>query len=150
MCAKFGSSSTTRMQRVANGALSRSSSKRGMLRHQPAPTRRAPRAGLRAAATGAHRLDRRRRPASTYCCGSTRVNTLPCPGVLLTLMEPPSKRGQVAGNRQAQPGAAVTAIGGAIGLAEGFENAFLLILGNADPRVAHGKGNAVVRRRGTR
>ena len=30
-------------------------------------------------------------PGSTYCCGNTRVNTLPSPGVLLTLMEQPIK-----------------------------------------------------------
>ncbi|MNI63216.1 hypothetical protein D3C73_1185720 [compost metagenome] len=57
------------------------------------------------------------------------------------------QRGQVAGNRQAQACPAITTIGGAVGLAKGFENDFLLIVGNADPRIADNKGYAVVRRR---
>ncbi|MNX85522.1 hypothetical protein D3C86_1173610 [compost metagenome] len=91
MCAKFGSSSTTSMQRVVNGPLLRSSSKRGM---STSATRGDNVGGnpLGAAATGTARIGSTgTSPGSTYCCGKTRVNTLPCPGVLLTLMEPPSK-----------------------------------------------------------
>ncbi|MNM27639.1 hypothetical protein D3C81_381350 [compost metagenome] len=55
------------------------------------------------------------------------------------------QRRKVTGNRQAQPRAAITAIGGAIGLAEGFENTFLLIIGNANAGIADDEGNAVVR-----
>ncbi len=58
--------------------------------------------------------------------------------------------GQVAGDRQAEAGAAIAAVGGAVGLAEGFEDALLLVRGNPDARVTHGKGNALARRAGYR
>jgi len=58
--------------------------------------------------------------------------------------------GQVTGNRQAQACTAVTAIGGAVGLAESFEDAFLLIRGDTNAGIAHGKGNALPRRAGHR
>jgi hypothetical protein len=52
---------------------------------------------------------------------------------------------QIAGNRQTEPGSAVLAIGGAIGLAERFEDAFLLIRCDADPRITHNEGYTVIR-----
>ena len=58
--------------------------------------------------------------------------------------------GQVTGDRQAQARTAVTAIGGAIGLAEGFEDAFLLIRGDTNAGIAHRKGDALPRRAGHR
>ncbi|MNS27817.1 hypothetical protein D3C72_597770 [compost metagenome] len=57
------------------------------------------------------------------------------------------QRGQIAGDRQAQPGTAVAPIGGAIGLTEGFENAVVLIRLDADPRIADAERDAVIRRR---
>ncbi|EXF42601.1 hypothetical protein BAY1663_04992 [Pseudomonas sp. BAY1663] len=47
---------------------------------------------------------------------------------------------QFAGNRQAQAGAAITAIGGAVGLAEGLEDRRLLFDRDADAGIADGKG----------
>ncbi len=52
--------------------------------------------------------------------------------------------GQFAGDRQAQTGATVTAVGGAVGLAECLEDRRLLLLGDADAGVAHGEGQQVV------
>src|SRR5262249_10286640 len=45
------------------------------------------------------------------------------------------KPGQLAADREAQPGAAVLAAGGAVRLLEGLEDDFLLVLGNADSGV---------------
>ncbi|MOA44770.1 hypothetical protein D3C78_1670930 [compost metagenome] len=77
------------MQRVVNGPLLRSSSKRGM---STSATRGDNVGGDTPGATpGAARIGSTgTSPGSTYCTGKTRVNTLPCPGVLLTLIEPPS------------------------------------------------------------
>ncbi|MNJ38136.1 hypothetical protein D3C77_329770 [compost metagenome] len=44
---------------------------------------------------------------------------------------------QIARDRQAQAGAAITPIGGAIGLVEGFEDTLLLVGGDANAAVAH-------------
>src|SRR4051812_6417071 len=79
------------MQRVLNGALSRSSAKRGMCTGASGDTFSA---GA-AATTGAGGVKVNGAAAtsadSLYWVGSKSVNTLPCPGVLLTLIEPPSK-----------------------------------------------------------
>ena len=88
MCAKFGSSSTTRTQRVLNGALLRSSLNRGM------STSAISGAGAAVATLGAGATlsifigSIGVSPGSVYCCGKTSVNTLPCPGSLVTLIEP--------------------------------------------------------------
>ncbi|MNL05194.1 hypothetical protein D3C87_1257770 [compost metagenome] len=91
MCAKFGSSSTTRMQRVANGALLRSSAKRGICTGANGETTGA--SGALATAAGGVKVNGANATSldSLNCCGNSNVNTLPCPGVLLTLIEPPSK-----------------------------------------------------------
>ena len=51
--------------------------------------------------------------------------------------------GQLTGDRQAQPGAAVFAAGAGIGLLKGLEDELLLFGGDADARVTDGKGNHV-------
>jgi hypothetical protein len=137
MWAKFGSSSTTRMQRVANGALPRSSAKRGMCfghrRHRidGATGGLVPAARHRSARVVARLAVLLRQHQGEHAA---------LPGALLTLIEPPSKAAR--SRKSTGPGRCRrTAVGGAIGLAEGFEDAFLLIRGNADPRIAH-DGNA--------
>ncbi|MND85011.1 hypothetical protein D3C80_769180 [compost metagenome] len=52
---------------------------------------------------------------------------------------------QVAGNGQAQAGAAITAVAGAIHLVEGAEDRLLLVGGDADAGIAHGKDDAGAR-----
>ena len=54
------------------------------------------------------------------------------------------QRGQVARDGQPQAGAAITAVGGAIGLAEGLEDRLLLIRSDADAGIAHGEGQVLV------
>ncbi len=54
----------------------------------------------------------------------------------------PQQMRQVARDRQAQPGAAVLAMGAAIGLAEGFEDELMLVGPDADAGIAHGEGDA--------
>ncbi|MNC31251.1 hypothetical protein D3C75_795660 [compost metagenome] len=90
MCAKFDSSSTTRMQRLVNGPLWRSSSKRAMSTSATNGDNVGGTAFGTAATATARIGSTGTSPGSTYCCGMTRVNTLPCPGLLVTLMVPPS------------------------------------------------------------
>ncbi|MNZ62523.1 hypothetical protein D3C78_806480 [compost metagenome] len=52
---------------------------------------------------------------------------------------------QVPRDRQPQPRATVTTIGGAVGLVERLENTFKLIAGNTDPRIANHKTETGVR-----
>ena len=69
--------------------------------------------------------------------GSTRRNTLPSPGVLSTRDLAAEQPRQVARDRQAEPGAAELAVGGAVRLAERLEDQLLLLGGDADAGVAH-------------
>ncbi|MNP39124.1 hypothetical protein D3C76_1326830 [compost metagenome] len=89
MCAKFGSSSTTRIQRTVKGALRRSSANRAISWTTAGAT------AMGATEVGAWVgmaciRSTGSSPGSTYCCGRIRLNWLPCPGVLETLIEPPS------------------------------------------------------------
>ena len=64
--------------------------------------------------------------------------------------------GDLAADRQSEPGAAIFAAGGSVGLLEGFEDQLLLVLGNADAGIgdgdrqrSRGHDRAVARRTGT-
>ena len=53
--------------------------------------------------------------------------------------------GELARNGEAEAGASVAAVSGAVGLAEGFEDYLLLICGDADAAVTHRERHALVR-----
>ena len=66
---------------------------------------------------------------------------LPTPGVLTSLISPPSRPRDFAADRQAQARATVLAAGRAIGLLECLEDNLLLFGGDADAGIADGEGH---------
>ena len=77
-----------------------------------------------------------------------RVKVLPSPGWLSSVDRAAEQARQLARDRKAEPGAAVLAADGAVGLAEGLEDRLLLLVGDADAGVGHGQARSGRRRRG--
>jgi hypothetical protein len=66
------------------------------------------------------------------------VNVLPTPG-RFAIDFASQQTGQFAADRKTQPGAAILAAGGPVGLLERFENDSLLVGLNADARIGNGE-----------
>ena len=114
-------SSTSRMRLALAGGSRRLPARR----RDPGAPRALPRASAR-------------RPAASAPAAACRVKVEPLPGVLSTVMLPPSSSGVFLGDGQAQPGAAVLARGAVVGLAELVEDVRQLVGGDADAGVGHG------------
>ena len=69
----------------------------------------------------------------------------PSPGSLSTVRSPPISRQKLAADRQPEPGPAVLAPGGGLGLGERLEQPAELLLGHPDPGVGDGEGQPVAR-----
>ena len=67
---------------------------------------------------------------------AVKQNVLPAPGWLFTPMVPPISGDELAGDREAEAGAAVAPGRGAVGLGEGLEEPRLRLGGDADAGVA--------------
>ena len=74
-----------------------------------------------------------------YRTGRYSVNVLPTAGRAAQLNLAAEQAGELAADRQAEPRAAVLAARAGVGLLERFEDDPLLVGGDADPAVGHGK-----------
>src|SRR6185436_1606770 len=63
------------------------------------------------------------------------------PGNARDFQRAAEQAGELAADRQSEPGPAVLACDARLGLLEGFENDLLFVFGNTDPGIGYGEGH---------